>query len=122
MGSKEYHVGYKVAEDDEEYAAVADWCNRNMKVMAITDERTEKGTAIYMASEPPEPTEEERKESERKNLMHFLSETDNYAIRLASGEASPDDWSSTYGCTFARVMEMRAEARTRLAELTPQAE
>ena len=104
----DYHIGYIFTTDAEDYEQIAQWCEQNKAMIRLNSE-----TECEIV-EQPLPTEEETKKKHRNDLLDFLTATDNYAIRLATGEAKAEDWSATYNCTFSEIMIKRKQAREEL--------
>lgn len=84
---------------EEEYAKAAEYCNESQK--AVIEDKGDYFEVV--AWEPPDDS--------RDRALSFLSKTDNYALRLATGEAKESDWSEAWNCSFAEIMRKRAEAR-----------
>lgn len=90
-------------EKQEEYTAVANWCNEGQEyhIEEVGDE--------YQVVKNPEPTQEELIQQEIRNLKDFLSKTDYVVIKIAEGEEPTAE--------MLEVIYKRKQARARINEL-----
>ena len=95
-------------EKQEEYSAVANWCNQGQEyhIEEVGDE--------YQVVKNPEPTPEELARQEIQQLKQYLTQTDYIVIKIAEGEEPT--------AHALEVISERKRARARINELEEQLE
>ena len=86
-------------EKQEEYTAVAEWCNESGQY------HIEEQGDYYAVVKNPAPTEEEIKAARISELKAFLASTDYAVIKIAEGAATPEE----YADVIAQRQAWRAE-------------
>lgn len=76
----------ELGEKQEEYTAVAEWCNEGGQY------HIEKNGDYYEVVKNPEPTEEDIKQARIIELKRLLSQTDYVVIKIAEGSATPEEY------------------------------
>jgi hypothetical protein len=75
-------------EKAEEYAAVAEWCNKGQQY------HIEEQGEYYAVVKNPEPTEEEIKQARINELKQMLFDTDYVVIKIAEGSATKEEYAA----------------------------
>ena len=90
-------------EKAQEYAVVADWCNKGQKYTIVSDEE------YYKVQKVPEPTEQEIYRRRIAELKNFLLITDYVVIKIAEGSATAEQ--------YADLIEQRRSCRKEINQL-----
>lgn len=90
-------------EKAEEYAQVAEWCNKGQEY------HIEEQGEYYAVAKNPEPAEEDIKQARIAELKQLLSDTDYVVIKIAEGAATVEE--------YADVIEQRRAWREEIREL-----
>ena len=93
----------ELAEKQEEYSAVAEWCNESGQyhIEEVGDD--------YCVVVNPEPTQEEINQARVDELKQLLADSDYVVIKIAEGAASAEE--------YADLIEQRKAWRAELNEL-----
>jgi hypothetical protein len=93
----------EAGEKADEYAAVAEWCNKGQEY------HIEEQGEYYAVVKNPEPTEEDIKQRRIAELKQLLADTDYVVIKIAEGSATKEE--------YADVIEQRKAWREEIREL-----
>ena len=75
----------EIEERQEEYTAVAEWCNSNNYYISDNGD-------YYDVKEVPAPTDEEVKQIRISTLKEYLASTDYKIIKIAEGSATIEQY------------------------------
>ena len=95
------------AEQQEEYAKIAAWCNQNNCM--ITELTPENGNRIFRIDAIPAPTKKELDQREINNLKRQLQEMDYKGQKYLDGEYTEEEWKE--------IVEERRAIRKKIREL-----